>query len=256
MEIDKILRVIAPNDVFAIAERLCAGESSDTLRDVLRQGLEPFGFLGFTFAIIRRVKSYYLHAAICTTWSAETQNTFQQHETFHVEPVIVRSRSATKPFAWDLSIYDVTNPIQERVRLFRKALGVTGGICVPVCEAYYGRSVLYLSGNGFDHSPPTILGLQLIAAHFAARVYAVDDAGQKGRLTSQHDDLGDLSPREQQVFGWLAFGKSSREVAAIMSISEHTVNDHIASGVAKLSASNRTEAVLRALLTNQIDLSS
>ncbi|MGL4438546.1 MAG: LuxR C-terminal-related transcriptional regulator [Bosea sp. (in: a-proteobacteria)] len=41
----------------------------------------------------------------------------------------------------------------------------------------------------------------------------------------------------------------------ILEISEHTVNDYIASGVAKLNASNRTEAVLRALLTNQIDLS-
>ncbi len=57
------------------------------------------------------------------------------------------------------------------------------------------------------------------------------------------------------MFGWIAFGKSSRDVAGIMSISEHTVNDYIASVMTKLQASNRTEAVLRALLTNQIDLS-
>ncbi len=57
------------------------------------------------------------------------------------------------------------------------------------------------------------------------------------------------------LFGWIAFGKSSREVAQIMAISEHTVNDYIASVMTKLNASNRTDAVLRALLTNQIDLS-
>jgi DNA-binding CsgD family transcriptional regulator len=64
-----------------------------------------------------------------------------------------------------------------------------------------------------------------------------------------------LSVRERQVFGWLAFGKTSWDVSVIMSISEHTVNEYIASGVQKLKASNRTEAVMRALLTNQIDLS-
>ncbi len=41
----------------------------------------------------------------------------------------------------------------------------------------------------------------------------------------------------------------------IMAISEHTVNDHIASAISRLQASNRTEAVMRALLTYQIDLS-
>jgi DNA-binding CsgD family transcriptional regulator len=56
------------------------------------------------------------------------------------------------------------------------------------------------------------------------------------------------------VLGWIAFGKSSREAAIIMGISEHTVNDYIASAITKLGASNRTEAVMRAVLTGQIDL--
>ena len=96
-----------------------------------------------------------------------------------------------------------------RVLALRMSVGVAGGICVPISEAFQGRSVLYLSGRGFDRSAESILALQLLAQHFAARAWA---------------------------------------------LSEHTVNDYITSSVTKLHAPNRTEAVLRALLTNQMDL--
>lgn len=136
------------------------------------------------------------------------------------------------------------------------SVGIAGDICVPVSEAFQGRSVLYLSGRGFDTSAKTILALQLLAEHFAVRTYSLGGHEERGgKQTSHQLESGELSPREREVAAWLAFGKSSREVATIMAISEHTVNHDITSCVTKLHASNRTEAVLRTLLTNQMDLS-
>jgi LuxR family transcriptional regulator, quorum-sensing system regulator BjaR1 len=249
-------RVLSPDNIVAFSGRMCVSTSITTLRDVLHESLQPFGFIGFTFAAVRRVKSVYLHAEIVATWPRGLQTTFQQHEMFNADPVIQRSRTALEPFAWDFSIYERGNAVHDQLVALRQSAGVTGGICIPVSEAFQGRSVLYLSGANFDSSPQTILALQLLVEHFAARAYSLGGSEERGgKQTSQNLESGDLSPRERQVFGWIAFGKSSREVATIMAISEHTVNDYIASGVAKLNASNRTEAVLRALLTNQIDLS-
>ncbi len=172
------------------------------------------------------------------------------------DPVILRSRTTSGPFAWDLSVYDSDKPEHVELLKLRHSIGVTGGICVPIHEPWHGRSVLYLTGSGIPNDRTTLFSLEIITAHLYSRVYAI--ANQRdGQASSNHVFMssGELSPRERQVFGWLAFGKSSKEVAAIMSLSEHTVNDYIASVVAKLKASNRTEAVLRALLTNQIDLS-
>ena len=248
--------VLSPENVVAFCERMCAVTSVEALRDTLMESLAPFGFLGFTFAAIRKVKSIYLHAEVISTWPRSLQTTFQQHTLFNADPVIMASRSAPEPFAWDLSLYDQDDPVQAQLMTLRMSMGITGGICVPVSEAFQGRSVLYVSGRSFDASAPTLLGLRLLAQHFAARVYALGGhEARGGKQTSQHLESGDLSPRERQVVGWLAFGKSSREVAMIMGLSEHTVNDYIGSLVAKLHASNRTEAVLRALLTSQIDLS-
>ncbi|MGL4441272.1 MAG: LuxR C-terminal-related transcriptional regulator [Bosea sp. (in: a-proteobacteria)] len=248
--------IISADDVVATSGRMGVATSVAALRDLLSVSLAPFGFMGFTFAAIRRVKSVFLHAEIVSTWPRKLQTTFQQHELFNVDPVILRSRACAEPFVWDLSIYERGNAIHEQLVALRVSIGVTGGICIPVSEAFQGRSVLYLSGDNFSCSPQMILALQLLAEHFAARIYSLGGSEERGgKQTSFNLESGELSPRERQVFGWIAFGKSSREIAMILEISEHTVNDYIASGVAKLNASNRTEAVLRALLTNQIDLS-
>jgi NarL family two-component system response regulator YdfI len=52
-----------------------------------------------------------------------------------------------------------------------------------------------------------------------------------------------LTPRERQVLQMLASGLVNKEIAAKLSISEHTVKFHVASILGKLGASTRTEAV-------------
>jgi DNA-binding CsgD family transcriptional regulator len=215
------------------------------------------GYLGFSFVAIRRIKTVSLHTLLLTSWPAQVQGKFHQRHLFDQDPVIMRSRVAQEPFAWDLSIYDVRNQAHQALLEIREKVGVRGGVCAPVVEAFGGRSVLYLTGRDFDTSARSLLALQFMAEHMANRVNSL--SLPCGESTSAQDrnfcSGGELSPRERQVFGWIAFGKSSKEIAGIMSISDHTVNDYIGSVMSKLNASNRTEAVMRALLTNQIDLS-
>jgi len=52
-----------------------------------------------------------------------------------------------------------------------------------------------------------------------------------------------LTPREREVLQMLASGLANKEIAAKLSISDHTVKFHVASILGKLGASTRTEAV-------------
>ncbi len=56
-------------------------------------------------------------------------------------------------------------------------------------------------------------------------------------------DAQRLTEREMQVLQLLAQGKSNKEIAAMLSISERTVKFHVSSIMSKLGANNRTEAV-------------
>jgi DNA-binding NarL/FixJ family response regulator len=63
-----------------------------------------------------------------------------------------------------------------------------------------------------------------------------------------------LTPREQEVLELLAEGLSNRAIAARLGISDQTVKFHVASIAGKLGASNRTDAVRRAVRRGLIAL--
>lgn len=67
------------------------------------------------------------------------------------------------------------------------------------------------------------------------------------RLAERAMAGGPLSPREIEVLRWIAEGKSNKEIAALLFISEGTVKTHVLSIHEKLGAGDRTEAVVTAI---------
>jgi DNA-binding NarL/FixJ family response regulator len=74
---------------------------------------------------------------------------------------------------------------------------------------------------------------------------------QQGRPTTQGVSL---TERERDVIQRLARGMSNKEIAAALGVSERTVKFHVASLFTKLGASNRTEAVTRAVHAGLVSL--
>jgi len=71
-----------------------------------------------------------------------------------------------------------------------------------------------------------------------------------GRLTSSNrasQQLSKLTPRERQVLGLMAQGKTNKEIAALLVTSEGTAKTHVAHIFRKLEVSDRIGAVLAAL---------
>ena len=62
-----------------------------------------------------------------------------------------------------------------------------------------------------------------------------------------------LTDRERDVLSWIARGKTTRAVAAILDISTETVESHVRASMVKLGASNRTAAAVRAVQLRLID---
>lgn len=56
-----------------------------------------------------------------------------------------------------------------------------------------------------------------------------------------------LTPREQEVLGFVAIGKSNKEIAATLGLSEAAIKWHVRGILAKLAVTSRTEAVREAV---------
>lgn len=59
--------------------------------------------------------------------------------------------------------------------------------------------------------------------------------------------LAVLTDREHEVLGWMVEGKRNAEIAAVLSISERTVENHVQSILRALEAENRATAIVRAM---------
>jgi DNA-binding NarL/FixJ family response regulator len=72
-------------------------------------------------------------------------------------------------------------------------------------------------------------------------------------LASRMPD-SELSAREQEVLALLASGKTNRDIASALSITEATVKCHVSAILLRLNVSDRTEAVVTALQRGLVHL--
>ena len=59
--------------------------------------------------------------------------------------------------------------------------------------------------------------------------------------------IGALTDREREVLAQIADGRSNREIARLLRVSEKTVKTHVSSVLAKLGVADRTQAALFAV---------
>ena len=66
--------------------------------------------------------------------------------------------------------------------------------------------------------------------------------------------LDELTPRETEVLRQLALGRSNKEIADALSISDETVKTHVGHVFSKLQVENRSQAIVQALKRGLVSL--
>ena len=88
-------------------------------------------------------------------------------------------------------------------------------------------------------------GLTTLAGEY--RDLLVEDKDAAAGLEGEMEEEPALTPRELQVLQLLAQGASNKTIARRLEITPHTAKFHVASIVAKLAATGRTDAVAKAM---------
>jgi DNA-binding NarL/FixJ family response regulator len=101
-----------------------------------------------------------------------------------------------------------------------------------------------------DAEPETLLA----AVRAVARGKTYIDPSVARQVIRAAGPQDDLTPREVEVLRQVALGRSNKEVADALSISEETVKTHVGKVLAKLQVENRAQAIVQALKRGLVTL--
>lgn len=121
----------------------------------------------------------------------------------------------------------------------RRALGLWLGLPAPYEEART-RMLIARACRVLGDEDTAAMELDVALASFTAMA-ALPDIAKVDALQTGQGRLG-LTGREEEVLRLVATGRSNREIASSLMISEHTVARHVQNILAKLDAPSRTAA--------------
>ncbi|MDN3697122.1 MULTISPECIES: autoinducer binding domain-containing protein [Vibrio] len=173
---------------------------------------------------------------------------YDQSGFMHVDPIVKYSIHNFLPIQWD-RIKELTNSGDE---IFEEARcnGLKKGFSIPVhgLRGEFGMISFATSDvKSYSLQNRSIEISQLIVPLLSNNIHNIakchNDAAPRAVLTA----------RETQCLTWAAEGKSAWEIATIIGCSERTTKFHISNACKKLNATNRYQAITKAILGGYIN---
>ncbi|MFJ6322778.1 MULTISPECIES: LuxR family transcriptional regulator [unclassified Rhizobium] len=178
--------------------------------------------------------------SVINNWPAELLSIYDQEGLMPTSPVLQRMRRTTLPFVYDVAATPNREESKSQlvVALFER-FRMTRFVYLPTHDVSGIRGAVSLAGDREPFTPEEIKDLYYIAIHVFDRL---------AEIRSMDVRVVDaLTDREIDCLNWTAAGKTSAEIAEILTLSEHTVNHYLNRATKKLDTVNRTQAVAKAL---------
>lgn len=178
---------------------------------------------------------------LVSNWPAFLISEYDEKKLLENSAIAAHLRQTTEPKVWTI----------EEIRQTRS--DDKGSLVADLFEKYGLINTVFFSvhlpngeigGVGFSGEGPEPDQTKLVELHYLSNLLF----SKIHVLRNEHEvqDFG-LKPREIDCLQWTSQGKTSDEIATILSLSQHTVNHYLTNAARKLDTSNRTHAVSKAL---------
>jgi DNA-binding NarL/FixJ family response regulator len=167
----------------------------------------------------------------------------------------LRQAVATRP---DVVLMDLRMPVLDGIAATRRLREDHPGVRVLALTTFDGDEEVFaaLRAGAVGYLLKDVSGDRLVEAVLAAaRGESVLQPSVAARVVARVAEMPEpavepiatpLSDRELEVLRHLAEGRSNREIAAALFLTEGTVKNHVTSVLSKLGVRDRTQAALRA----------
>lgn len=224
-------------------------KTREEVADRLTTAFRSFGYSAFLISGMPEPPARVEPHFILNGWPAEFAEHYAQENFYPDDPIASWSRRAADPFDWSEVRYDVgAQPRAAEVLNVAADFGMRQGFCVPIKRSSGPAACVVMAGDRPDLGAPAKQAMHLIGLYAYKKAIAVSS----NQPALSPDRL--LTDREREVLLWSAQGKSSWEISVILGVSERTVNWFIANASRKLNAVNRTQAVVNAIRSGEIEI--
>ncbi|AJQ96491.1 helix-turn-helix transcriptional regulator [Gynuella sunshinyii] len=168
---------------------------------------------------------------------------------YQLDPVQHHALKTSVPFVWSYQHPEQTNlpemlQIDPRVQEYMNDNNIACGLTVPIHQPDGGFASLTGMVSGHNRLPE----LNEVMARFALMAHQFhENIYPKFSPDVRSCRFIELSKREKECLAYSAEGLTAKEIARHIHRSIPTVNMHLNSAIQKLGASNRVQAVVRAM---------
>lgn len=165
-----------------------------------------------------------------------------------IDPIVRYSMTNFLPIRWS----EIREHHQDSQIIFEEARlnGLKEGFSIPVhgLRGEFGMLSFATSDTRhYDLNLPAIQASQLLVPLLAQNIDNIVRCHREAKPRAE------LTCREGQCLSWAAEGKSAWEIAQIINTSERTVKFHLSNACKKLGATNRYQAITKAILGGYIN---
>jgi LuxR family quorum-sensing system transcriptional regulator SolR len=225
-----------------------------SLTDALQSVAQVLGFDSFMYAVGTKPTQdsrTYVWTSLPTEWV----RMYDQRAYIEMDPRVQAAMASMLPVIWHRGAF----PDSPENRAFFDAasdFGVASGVAMLVRNQVHAPAIFVLNSSvaevdaaRFQHIAE-ILGQVLVVASYVHELFLTNVIE---RCLPPPTQGRPLSPRERECLQLAARGMTSLQIGASLGIGERTVHQHFANLHAKIGATNRHEAIAKAMAAGLIE---
>ena len=229
------------DEAFRFVEELDGLATPGAILDAMEASLSRFGFDSFIVTGLPAPGETVERVVLLKKWPPGWFEIYTGRHYVRHDPVIRHCRNSVQPFEWSEAPFDPEGEPRALEVMHRAAdFGMRQGFCLPIHGIKGYEACISMSGIDLDLSTRTKPALHLMSMYAFERIRAHLKPVPEQKVMR-------LTGREREMLVWAAAGKSAADTGEILGITERTVTAHIVSACQKLEATNKTQAVARAL---------
>ncbi|MCY1290534.1 Transcriptional activator protein LasR [compost metagenome] len=218
--------------------------------EALKANTRALGCDGLLFSLKPNSNADNSQAALFSDYPKAWRDIYDANNYSRIDPVVSHCLSSTIPIVWSDAIFKT--PQQLRFREESKKYGLVQGVSLPLRGTAGQVGELSVRLESIPQRQLKYHLARILPRLALIRDYSVDTflslVGEQ-----KPDNPVELTPRELEVLKWSAFGKTTWEIARILSCSEANVNYHFAKVRNKFNVGSRRMAVVKALKVGLLD---